>query len=253
MKRKPIRLHTKNSLDPTVIIALDNGQTHYLKHVMRKSVSDKIVVFNGKDGEWEAEITELGKKSGHIQILLQTREQTESPDIKLLFAPIKLGHIDYLIEKATELGVSSISPVVTQRTVVKRVNLDRLMKHAIEASEQCERLTVPKIDELQTLEVALKNWNPERKLILCDETGGGKPIADALSMHEEGKPYALLIGPEGGFTKDELAMLHKLPYIIPVGLGPRVLRADTAALAALSCIQSQLGDWSQSPNFEEES
>ena len=180
----------------------------------------------------------------------RTRAQTVEPDLWLAFAPIKRARIDFLVEKATELGVSALLPVFTRHTAVERVNVERLRAHAVEAAEQTERLSVPTLHEPQTLSGLLANWPAPRRLLMCDEAGSGAPIALALAALDgpaRAAPWAILIGPEGGFAADELANLHGLPFVTPVSLGPRILRADTAAIAALSCWQAALGDWRLTP------
>jgi 16S rRNA (uracil1498-N3)-methyltransferase len=175
------------------------------------------------------------------------RNQRPEPDLWLLFAPVKRQRIDSIVEKATELGVSQLFPVFTRHTVMTRVNDDRLQAIAIEAAEQCERLSVPPVHRPLSLEERLADWPAERRLVLLDEGGGGRPIADALTDIGHG-PVAVLVGPEGGFAKSELDALRRLSFACPVGLGPRILRADTAVIAALSCFQAICGDWRTSPN-----
>lgn len=217
---------------------------------MRKKVSDRVALFNGLDGEWETEITQMEKKECGVTVLEQKRKQAGTPDLWLVFAPIKHGNIDFLAEKATELGVSALVPVFTQNTVASRVNIERLKANAIEAAEQSERLTIPEVHEPKKLQEIIANWPKDRKIMLCDESGGGESIAEAIKNEKKDDKWAILIGPEGGFSKDELVMLHKLPYLIAVGLGPRILKADTAAIAAISCWQQHLGDWDKRPRFE---
>ncbi|KZD01899.1 16S rRNA (uracil(1498)-N(3))-methyltransferase [Oceanibaculum pacificum] len=238
------RLHTGESLQPGQPVALPKEQAHYLRSVLRLTPGDKVALFNGRDGEWLAEIVELGKSAALLTLARQLRPQADEPDLWLVFAPVKHARIDFLAEKATELGVSALWPVFTQRTNVSRVNEDRLRANAIEAAEQSERLTVPMVMAATKLEAALASWPAGRRLIVCDETGGGIPVAQALSDNVV-SGNAVLIGPEGGFTETELDGLRKLPFVTAVSLGPRVLRADTAALAALACFQAVAGDWRQ--------
>ncbi len=223
-------------------IPLLPAQHHYLKHVLRLSHGDRIAVFNGHNGEFEAAITELNKKQGSLMLKRQRRLPEPEPDIWLCFAPIKKTPIDYVAQKATELGVGRLVPVLTKHTVVTRVNIDRLTSNAIEAAEQTGRLSIPEISEPVSLSVLLSDWPTGRALIVADETGQGQPIASAL-LRCNTTASALLIGPEGGFSKDELDALRKLPQYVGVSLGKRLLRADTAAIAALSCWQALKGDW----------
>ncbi|RKQ70006.1 16S rRNA (uracil(1498)-N(3))-methyltransferase [Oceanibaculum indicum] len=243
------RLHTGESLAAGVAVTLPKGQAHYLRSVLRLSPGDRLALFNGRDGEWLAEISDLGKALALVTPLEQLRPQAVEPDLWLVFAPLKHARIDYLAEKATELGVSALCPVFTQRTIVSRVNEERLLANAIEAAEQSERLSVPEVMPARKLEAMLADWPAGRRLLVCDETGGGRPISEALADNVSGG-NAVLIGPEGGFTETELDGLRKLPFVTAISLGPRVLRADTAALAALACFQAIAGDWRQGrPDF----
>jgi len=201
---------------------------------MRRKAGDSVSLFNGQDGEWSAEISLAGKARVELRITEMLQLQEKEPDIWLIFAPIKMGRIDFLVEKATELGAAKLLPVFTSRTIVSRVNIDRLKAHAIEAAEQSERLSVPEITEPMKLEKLLAGWDKNRKIILCDESGTAKKFSNAVSEHDKS---AILIGPEGGFTPEEFKMLYNCPFVIPTSLGPRILRADTAALAALALWQ----------------
>ncbi len=242
MTKPAARLYVTADLAGELRVELAAAQAHYLRNVLRLAPGDPVALFNGRDGEWLARIDELGKGRCALAVQERRRAQTQEGDLWLVFAPVKRARIDFLVEKATELGVSELRPVYTGRTNVERVNLDRLRANAIEAAEQTERLTVPVLREPERLEHLLARWPAQRRLLLCDESGASPPIAAALQGAAPG-PWALLIGPEGGFTQTELDALKKLPFVCAVGLGPRVLRADTAALAALAAFQALIGDW----------
>lgn len=238
-----IRLYVEGDLKVGAEISLSANQTHYLKNVMRMEVGGKVLLFNGRDGEWSAEIKMIGKKAATLTAREQMRDQTGEPDIWLLFAPVKKAPIDIITEKATELGVACLWPVVTERTNVERVKIERLRANAIEAAEQCRRLTIPDIREPEKLTQVLAAWNPDRRLILMDETGQGHPLPDILSQGPNLGGDAILIGPEGGFSTSELDALRKLPFVTSASLGGRILRAETASLAALAIWQALAGDW----------
>jgi 16S rRNA (uracil1498-N3)-methyltransferase len=243
------RIHIDDALGEGAELRLDEREVHHLRDVLRLKEGDAVAVFNGSDGEWDAVIVGIGKKTAKLIVGERLREQSVGPDLWLAFAPLKRARIDALVEKATELGVSVLQPVETQHTAVERVNLDRLGTIAAEAAEQCERLSVPQVRPPVTLGKLLAEWPAERRLLLCAEAGAARPIAEALRAHADGiaAPWAVMIGPEGGFARSELDALVKLPFVMPVGLGPRILRADTAALAALACWQAILGDGQQRP------
>jgi 16S rRNA (uracil1498-N3)-methyltransferase len=236
-----IRLFVSSPLAAGTAIPLDDKQSHYLLHVMRVKAGDAVLVFNGRDGEWRG-LVEATKKAAHIKVEAQTRPQTTEPDLWLLFAPIKRGHGDFTVEKASELGVSRIIPIKTRRTVVGRVPIDRYRAIATEAAEQCERLSTPEIAEDVDLPKILENWDPNRTLILCAEAGDAQNVTKAVSSIPPG-PLAVMIGPEGGFADEEFALLRSKKFVVPVRLGPRILRADTAAISALALIQALKGDW----------
>ncbi len=243
-----LRLYLPVPLAHGTAVAVSADQAHYLANVMRARSGDAVAVFNGRDGEWFGRIEALAKGRATITLARPLREQAPEPDVWLAFAPLKGPRIDMVVEKATELGVAALWPVFTRHTVVSRVNDDRLRAHAVEAAEQCERLSVPELMESTTLERALATWPAGRQLVVMDETGTGAPIAEALPGLSDG-PVAFLAGPEGGFAKSELDGLRRLPFVTFIGLGPRILRADTAALAALACWQAWRGDWRQRPAF----
>jgi 16S rRNA (uracil1498-N3)-methyltransferase len=236
------RLYVTADLAAGASVVLDAAQAHYLKNVLRLAPGARVSLFNGRDGEWRAAIEGFGKEGGTVRLEARTREQGNEPDLWLAFAPVKRARIDFLVEKATELGVSALQPVLTERTQVERVNLERLRANVREAAEQTERLTLPEVREPLSLAHALERWPAERRLLLCDESGTAPDIASALGAEQPGV-WGVLTGPEGGFTQRELDGLRKLPFVCAVGLGPRVLRADTAALAALAVFQALLGDW----------
>lgn len=236
-----IRLYLDHPLREGQCVPLDRDQAHYLFGVMRQSVNGVVRVFNGYDGEWRARITDAAKRSGRLSIECQTRPQQNPPDLWLLFAPIKKARTDFIVEKATELGAARIQPVQTEFTNADRIRKERLHAHAIEAAEQCGGTFVPEVNELQKLSAILSDWPRDRQLMVCDETEAGH--ARTLPETEPGKPWAILIGPEGGFSPAERTMLHNQTGAHIVSLGPRILRADTAAVAALTLWQSSLGDW----------
>lgn len=236
------RLYSDRVLSAGALLELDAAQTHHLRNVLRLGAGTRIALFNGGDGEWWGEIQHLGKDDGRVQVTEQRRRSRLEPDLWLVFAPLKRARIDYLVEKASELGVSVLVPTLTERTVVERLNLDRLRAHARAAAEQTERFTVPEIREPALLSGLLAHWPAERRLLACVETGAAPAIADRLAAERPGS-WAVLVGPEGGFSDKELDGLVKLPFVCAVSLGPRVLRADTAAIAALSVLQACLGDW----------
>ena len=236
-----IRLHvpTPLSADAAVLPTLD--QSRYLTQVMRLKLGDSLVVFNGRDGEWRCVIAEILKKGVVLRAEAQVRPQAMGPDIQLLISVVKKSALEFAVEKATELGARRVRLVVTHRTQTQHVRMDRLDAIAIEAAEQTGRLDVPMIDEPVKLADALDGWEAGRRLMFCDETGGA-PVTAALA-EAGGGPWALLIGPEGGFSPEERDTLRALPFATAVSLGPRILRADTAAIAALTLWQAAVGDW----------
>jgi 16S rRNA (uracil1498-N3)-methyltransferase len=236
-----LRLFVGDPLRAGACVVPDDGQVHYLLHVMRAKAGDRVLLFNGSDGEWLARIAGLSKRSCSLECERQTAPQIEVPDIWLCFAPIKKTPTDYVVQKATELGVRVLQPVFTRRTIVGRVNLERMLANAVEAAEQSGRLSVPETREPLPFDKLLAGWPSERRLIFCDE-GGAPPMSVALRDLADG-PAAIFTGPEGGFDPAEREALRALPFVTPVSLGPRILRADTAALAALAIWQSVRGDW----------
>ncbi len=242
------RLYYPQTLQTGTVCPLPAKTAHYLLSVLRAQRGDQVLLFNAGQGEWLAEITHIRKKEADVTLIRQTLEPFPSPDLWLVFAPLKAGRIDFLVEKATELGASELFPVNTDYTNASRVNHDRLYAHAIEAAEQTERFDIPTLHAFQPLESLLASWPQERTLLFCDESGSGVPIGEAL-MSRSHEKLAVLIGPEGGFSPKERDRLASLDYTLPVGLGPRILRAETAALAALACVQSSCGDWGRRPDF----
>jgi 16S rRNA (uracil1498-N3)-methyltransferase len=236
------RLFVDVPLAAGAAIEPDRAHANYLLNVLRLRAGETILVFNGRDGEFSARLAVAGRKSASLQVEQQTRPQPPAPDLHYLFAPLKHARLDYMVQKAVEMGAGRLSPVLTQHTQVSRVNFERMRANAVEAAEQCGILSLPAIDEPQKLADVLAAWNPARRLIFCDE---GAPVSDpalALGRLERG-PVALLIGPEGGFSPEERDRLNTLPYVTPLSLGPRILRADTAAVAALALVQAFIGDW----------
>lgn len=232
------RLWVVSELAAGAVVALEPGQAHHLRTVLRLGSGAPVAAFNATDGEWSCRI---GRDST-LTVERRTRPAQAEGDLWLLFAPIKRPRLDWLVEKATELGASALLPVWTRHAQRGALNLDRLRAHAIAAAEQSERLSVPDLRLAQTLDAVLGDWPAGRRLIVCDETGAGEPVGVALTGLESG-PMALLVGPEGGFGATELDRLGKLSFVTRIGLGPRVLRADTAAAAILSVFQALAGDW----------
>ncbi|MEJ0062679.1 MAG: 16S rRNA (uracil(1498)-N(3))-methyltransferase [Alphaproteobacteria bacterium] len=240
--KKLPRLYVTDPLLPDGAVSLTDAQQHYLQHVMRRAADDRILLFNGTDGEWLASLVAKGKKNISARCLERTRAQAEESELWLLFAPLKRDHLDYLVQKASELGVTHLMPVATQHTVAERVNLVRLRAIAMEAAEQCERLSLPEILAPLPLPKALENIKTQR-LFACVEGGTALPVAEAFSQYRQDRQAAFLVGPEGGFSKEEMEIIRKHAKSVPIHLGPRILRADTAALAALACWQAVCGDW----------
>lgn len=237
-----VRLYVEAALGEGACVVPDEAQMHYLVHVMRTKAGDTVRLFNGRDGEWLAQVAEVSKRSCVLVCRQNLAQQSHVPDVWLIFAPIKKTPADYVVQKATELGVRRLQPVFTRRTIVTRVNLERMRANAIEAAEQSERLDVPEIGEPLSLNALLAGWPEGRAIIFCDEAGEAPPIASALAGIPNGAA-AILTGPEGGFDPEERETIRARPNVVPVSLGNRVLRADTAALAALAVWQAVRGDW----------
>ena len=241
-----IRLFVEFALSGSGAITLDKEQSHYLVNVMRVKEGAAIIVFNGRDGEWQARVGVLHKKATSLILETQLRTQEKEPDLWLAFAPIKKGRLYFMVQKATEMGVSHMIPMMTRYTNVDRMKVERLRANALEAAEQCDRLQVPTVTDLTKLEDVLNAWPDDRMIMFCDEDLSGRSAIDALSAadsKESPKPWGIFIGPEGGFDPDERALIKAHKNTVVVSLGPRILRADTAAIAALSLWQTALGDW----------
>ena len=241
-----IRLFVTGDLSSGAEVVLGPDHAHYLFTVMRLGPGARVAVFNGRDGEWLAEVVEAGRRAGRLVARDRGRIQRHPPDLWLVFAPIKKARTDFIVEKAAELGAARIQPVFTRLTASGRVRPDRLRAHAIEAAEQCGETYVPEIAEAVKLGDLLDRWDPARRLLFCDESGESVPAPEALHAAGGGRspsPWAILTGPEGGFAPEEVVRLRSLPFVTAVTLGPRILRADTAAVAALALWQATLGDW----------
>lgn len=239
------RLFVDAPLAANAEVTLERGQANYLMNVLRLRPGSKVIVFNGRDGEWQAVLVEAGKKQAGLRIGERLRPQDRSGDLHLLFAPLKHARLDYMVQKAVEMGASVLQPVITRRTQAARVNMERMRANVIEAAEQCGVLSIPAVAQETKLGSLLAQWPPERWLVFCDEDEAVSDPVAALRAKpvKPGDPMALLIGPEGGFDPEERKAIAALPAAIPVSLGPRILRADTAAVAALAAVQIAAGDW----------
>lgn len=236
------RLYVPHDLGPDAAFEASPEQSHYLMHVLRMSDGAELLLFNGRDGEWLARLAGRTKKAARLETTEQTRPQPQSPDLLYCFAPLKQGRLDYLVQKAVEMGAGVLQPVITQHTQVAKFGIERLAANAVEAAEQCGILAIPEVREPLKFEKLLGNWDQDRRLIFCDESAETNNPLPALQAIAERK-FGLLVGPEGGFSDDERKMLHALPFVTAIPLGPRILRADTAAVAALAVIQATIGDW----------
>jgi 16S rRNA (uracil1498-N3)-methyltransferase len=238
--RSAPRLYVETLLGPDVTVPIDGNGAHYLLSVMRVREGDTVLLFDGANGEWAAGAEQVRKRDLVLRCSAQTRPPEAVPDLWLCVAPIRKGRIDLIAEKACELGVSRLLPVLTERCVVDRLNLERLQAHLVEAAEQCGRTALPALEAMRPLAALLADWPARRTLFFADETGG-LPMREAFAMHPGAA--ALLIGPEGGFTPAERARVRALPGACAISLGPRILRAETAAIAATACWMAQNGDW----------
>ncbi|RLQ87247.1 16S rRNA (uracil(1498)-N(3))-methyltransferase [Notoacmeibacter ruber] len=236
------RLFVSDDLSAETSIKLDKNQANYLLNVLRMKEGEKLLVFNGRDGEWRAEIEREGKKNALLRLAEQSRPQPLPSDLHYLFAPLKTGRMDYMVQKAVEMGAGILQPVQTQHTQMAKINHDRLEANMREAAEQCGILSLAQLRPIQKIGSLLEEWDAGRHIIYCDEDAAGDdplPILSSLPA----QPIAVLIGPEGGFSEEERTMLRNLPFVTPIPLGPRILRADTAAVAALALVQAVCGDW----------
>lgn len=236
------RLFVPNDLGPEAEFEASPQQGHYLMHVLRLGEGAKILLFNGRDGEWSAAIAAKSKKAVRLKVLALQRPQPPLPNLIYCFAPLKQGRLDYLVQKAVEMGAGVLQPVLTQHTQVAKPGIERLRANVVEAAEQCGILAVPEVREAEKFERLLAGWDKERRLIFCDEDASTNNPLPALQAVRE-KKFGLLVGPEGGFSDEERRMLRVLPFVTAIPLGPRILRADTAAVAALAVIQATVGDW----------
>ncbi len=242
------RLFVDTALGEGGDVLLNAAQANYLVNVLRLKPGEGVLVFNGRDGEWRGEIGAARKKSAVLSLRERLREQTKTGDLDYLFSPLKHARLDYMVQKAVELGVSRLQPILMRHTQAERVNASRMRSNAIEAAEQCGILTIPDIGEPKKLDAVVRGWKADRLLVFCDEEADVKDPVAALSSARGGGiagalPVSVLIGPEGGFAESERTALLKLPNVVRLALGPRILRADTAAVAALTLVQAVLGDW----------
>jgi len=242
------RLFVDAALAAGATITLEAAQTNYLANVLRLKGGASVLVFNGRDGEWRAEVAAATRKKATLNIVEHTRDQSAGNDLHYLFSPLKHARLDYMVQKAVEMGVSRLAPIIMRHTQVERVNLDRMRANAIEAAEQCGVLNIPEIADPRKFDAWTRGWKADRLLVFCDEEADVKdPVAALASARGGGLagplPVSVLVGPEGGFADNERAALLKLPNVVRLALGPRILRADTAAVAALTLVQSVIGDW----------
>jgi 16S rRNA (uracil1498-N3)-methyltransferase len=238
-----IRLFVPEPLSAGAEITLPAEQAHYLSGVMRRAAGDEVALFNGADGEWRAVLSEVGRRGCRLRIEQCVREQETPPDLDLIVALVKRSRLETIVEKATELGARRVRLAVTRFTNADHARVDRLRAIAIEAAEQTGRLDVPEIVQAERFDRILADWAAPRRLMFCDEVGDARPVIEALALAPRGEPWAILIGPEGGFAAQERERLRGQSFVTPVTLGPRILRADTAAISALTLWQAAAGDW----------
>lgn len=236
------RLFVADGLGEGAEVAASPSQAHYIAHVLRMEPGRDLLLFNGRDGEWRAVVESVAKRGVSLRVAEQTRSQPAHPDLVFLFAPLKVGRLDYLVQKAVEMGAGVLQPVLTQHTQGGAPRTDKMEANAVEAAEQCGVLAVPEIRAAVKLDALLDGWNTARRIVFCDEDAGTDGPLPILADIPAG-PLALLVGPEGGFSEAERARLRALPFVSAIPLGPRILRADTAAVAALALVQAVLGDW----------
>lgn len=241
------RLFVESDLAESGEVVCTSEQSNYLRNVLRLGTGARLLVFNGRDGEWQATLEARGKRDAVLRTDEQSRPQLSGPDIDYLFAPLKRSRLDYMVQKATEMGVARLRPVLTERTIAERVNLDRMRANAIEAAEQCGVLRVPAVLQPEKLAALISTWKENRAIIFCDEDATEYGPIEALRIIPRNTPLAVLIGPEGGFSDDERALIRSSPSTHVIGLGPRIMRADTAAVAALALVNAVLGDWVKYP------
>ncbi|HMK79053.1 MAG TPA: 16S rRNA (uracil(1498)-N(3))-methyltransferase [Xanthobacteraceae bacterium] len=242
------RLFVDAALGEHATVTLEREAANYLINVLRLKPGDEVLLFNGRDGEWRASLGLTGRKSAALDVRERVRAQTAPGELHYLFAPLKHARLDYMVQKAVEMGAARLSPVMTRHTQVERVNLARMRANAIEAAEQCGILSIPQVAEAVSLDTLIRAWTGDRLLVFCDEDAAVKdPVAALAAVRGDGRaaplPVSVLVGPEGGFADEERVALARLPNVVRLALGPRILRADTAAVAALSLVQSVLGDW----------
>lgn len=242
-----LRLYTTTPIRQQTPHLLSEEQAHYMRNVLRYAVDQNIQIFNEHDGEWCAKITALSKSQACVMPLQQTRIAITEQPVHLLFAPLKHEALFYLIEKTTELGVTHLHPLIMDRCNIHRLNLDKIIKNSLEACQQCERLSPPTITPLQRLRDFMQSWDPKIPILWAQERGDTASLAACLKTYPKGKELAFLIGPEGGFSPEEQTYLKTLSHVHGMNLGPRILRAETAAVAVLSCYQSTVGDWDSYP------
>lgn len=228
-------------------INLSKDDAHYLINVMRKKQGNEVVIFNGKDGEWTGILKSIDRNSVTLEIQNQKRAQSDISNIWIIFSLIKSPRLNFLIEKSTELGVAGFIPITTDHSVVDKINYEKARSWIKESSEQSERISLPKLENTMSLSNLIDNWPQERKIIFCNEREAQTKILDAFSAIAPQEPFAIMIGPEGGFSEKENKMLKELPYVISCQMGPRILRSETAILAAISSFQSLKGDWNSGP------